>query len=694
MRKVHTLDACHLSSTHRGTMSNIIQGLPNSEGLTDSFSVDALNESKSLWSLVFECDRNALGRRSHNYPCEIFICDRLKGQHKTISSWYPEVRVDDCSFHLMENMEKKKNSGAKKEDLALFKKYYFSKTIAEAIINRTEFCNNISPSLLAYMNKSIFAGNSHPSRFCDAYVVSQAINNEGHFTNEREDVRASTWSESFNSALLKERSFPLPVLIYQVIIREYRRMNELLTLYMKWDEKGLRFPCSISQAVFLNTPIRTSNYQCILTGIHQGTCSYHLNDDHRHITHNINFSVKPLQCTDNCVLRTGIPCALAISFILFCEESVEDQIPHKFSIEAGIDVLKHSLGSLRDKPIFAINFNSLQISTPTIVPPHSRAPRGRPKKKRITKRTRKRIEVGNKLEIERRLAHTTPIEEQTRSNPNASNFERIDNNNVYKCSLCGGVHNRKQCLAPHDGMGKRMSTKEQDDFIKKGFLIIEIKPYGETIIPESPHQFQRMRQLSKFSTKEFEDENIDRLKQNIRESHYPNPPSSYQLRPRNNALSSNIVSTISRSTQLARSMSIPITQQSVITDVLSQHTNLSMEEAFSDADNYQEHIDADDEQKSSVKEHYTQQEETSSVASPEDEIDYDMHFSQDMATSVTNKIPLFPDWIINNVDVTIKFKSMKKHLFGKLIQCPDDLSKWKFIGNKDVAGFPVILSNF
>jgi hypothetical protein len=61
----------------------------------------------------------------------------------------------------------------------------------------------------------------------------------------------------------------------------------------------------------------------------------------------------------------------------------------------------------------------------------------------------------------------------------------------------------RNCRSPHDGIGNYISTSEQNAYLEEGFLIIEIKGIGQTVLPQNLQDFERMRQESSMSTTSF-----------------------------------------------------------------------------------------------------------------------------------------------------------------------------------------------
>ena len=95
------MDACHLSASERGCMTDIIQPLAGDEYLIDTFSVDAQNECRDTWHLSLTCDKQALVRSSDHSFCG----DRLKGQDAVNAYVYPELDFTKCHFHIKDNIK-------------------------------------------------------------------------------------------------------------------------------------------------------------------------------------------------------------------------------------------------------------------------------------------------------------------------------------------------------------------------------------------------------------------------------------------------------------------------------------------------------------------------------------------------------------------------------------------------------------
>jgi hypothetical protein len=86
---------------------------------------------------------------------------------------------------------------------------------------------------------------------------------------------------------------------------------------------------------------------------------------------------------------------------------------------------------------------------------------------------------------------------------NSDNNDEVNTRRVFSCRNCGEDHYMRNCRSPHDGMGNYISTSEQNAYLEEGFLIIEIKGIGQTVLPQNLQDFERMRQESSMSTTSF-----------------------------------------------------------------------------------------------------------------------------------------------------------------------------------------------
>ena len=71
------------------------------------------------------------------------------------------------------------------------------------------------------------------------------------------------------------------------------------------------------------------------------------------------------------------------------------------------------------------------------------------------------------------------------------------------CSLCGGDHQITQCNIPHNSLGKIMTSREQNNTMKEGYLIVEIQEYGKTILSKSLDEYNSMRESRLYTISEF-----------------------------------------------------------------------------------------------------------------------------------------------------------------------------------------------
>ena len=103
-------------------------------------------------------------------------------------------------------------------------------------------------------------------------------------------------------------------------------MKKILERYIYFRDKGKLFPAKVLDLIQINTPVNKKNY-VERTGHLRGSVFYTLVDSSRCKTRHIGLNFNPLQCTDNCVLHTGIPCPYAIVFISDCKLDVNEYVP-------------------------------------------------------------------------------------------------------------------------------------------------------------------------------------------------------------------------------------------------------------------------------------------------------------------------------------------------------------------------------
>jgi hypothetical protein len=151
-----------------------------------------------------------------------------------------------------------------------------------------------------------------------------------------------------------------------------------LTKYEGYSLKGLRLPPTVHAQLMADTGCsenyniqRTGNLMADVMRVHGGS------DPH---THRIDLKVKPVSCSRKCLQCNGHLCSHAIMYILDCGLDPIDFVPEKYTVAGGLKFLKISL---KNVPIndFSIDYGVLSGSTPPIIPPHSRIPKGRPRKK-------------------------------------------------------------------------------------------------------------------------------------------------------------------------------------------------------------------------------------------------------------------------------------------------------------------------
>ena len=91
--------------------------------------------------------------------------------------------------------------------------------------------------------------------------------------------------------------------------------------------------------------------------------------------HNTNSMFRQL-----CITKR-FPCAYAIVFMKHCTKEPHTFIQPKYTAATGSNALNLSLGRIKENSVPETNVTELKFCSPRIIPPHVRAPRGRPRKK-------------------------------------------------------------------------------------------------------------------------------------------------------------------------------------------------------------------------------------------------------------------------------------------------------------------------
>ena len=120
-------------------------------------------------------------------------------------------------YHIKENMKKGENGNATKTETEYVDKYVFSENSTTAATNKTELLTSVNSRTKEYIKESLFLNNSDPSCFCDTHVINSKQTQDDFPTEERKNVQSSQLSESFHSVMKKEISYPIPVLINEVL---------------------------------------------------------------------------------------------------------------------------------------------------------------------------------------------------------------------------------------------------------------------------------------------------------------------------------------------------------------------------------------------------------------------------------------------------------------------------------------------
>lgn len=149
----------------------------------------------------------------------------------------------------------------------------------------------------------------------------------------------------------------------------------------------------------------------------------------------------------------------------FVKLDIIDLLPNKYKLEYQRLLLGLSLPD--NHPVLSIDNDSLTfLHDPIILPPFSRAPRGRPHSRRL-----------EKGRVQRK---------------------------VHKCHKCGlPGHHTSTCNKATDGRGHYMEPAKQKTEIEEGFLVIPISTPSLTKVPKSLAEFHEMRKVSEYPTETF-----------------------------------------------------------------------------------------------------------------------------------------------------------------------------------------------
>ena len=202
------------------------------------------------------------------------------------------------------------------------------------------------------------------------------------------------------------------------------------------------------------------------------------------ITHNMNIgldeSIPRCDCK-NFVLE-GIPCQEACAFIMRMKMDPFDFARPYFRAETGLALATAGLSNTKVPVIVQSN---LYVSDPPIVAPLLLPIAGRPKKKRITKKSAKKA-MHRKLKYKARKSDIEIIAtNKATSLPNKPNQDEAKIRSEYKCSRCRKTgHTIQRCRERTDGRGNIMTKKEQDEE-NRLFCFIEIGGLGKTELPKS-----------------------------------------------------------------------------------------------------------------------------------------------------------------------------------------------------------------
>eukprot|EP00978_Attheya_sp_CCMP212_P027833 scaffold94169_cov62-Attheya_sp.AAC.5 len=261
----------------------------------------------------------------------------------------------------------------------------------------------------------------------------------------------------FHNSSIVQKPYPMPVFIAE-----------------KWDRDGFRLPTKTRKQLEVDTGLAV-DYTITCTGPQKASvkCVHSSADPH---VHDIDLSTPPFQWSQKCLERDGKLCSFAIMFIKYSGLDPVDFVPEKYTVAGGIKFLKVSLGQLETESKLHIKYADLNLSCPPIIPPHSQIPKGQLKKKQMTKDAKRRWYL---------------VQRDERRSQKAAEHET-----AVRITM-------RNCHSPHDGMGNYISTSEQNAYLEEGFLIIEMKGIGQTVLPQNLQEFEQMRLESSMSTTSF-----------------------------------------------------------------------------------------------------------------------------------------------------------------------------------------------
>ena len=411
-RVVGTCDATFMKTEERGIISEITRLGPCCEIHLDTVTVDAQNEGLDTWQFIFELEKKSKGHRSKK---EKIIKDRCKGQIRTLSKYHgPDINDDSlgircghCSYHMKQNLIEL-GKGVKNDVTNFESMMYASPTSNDFNDALIKFSTDSKPATNTYFQDSFMLNNSNPTLWAHS-----------HMYGECEDVFDASYSESFHSSIEKDhtRDSPtshVPELLY---CRERKILIEHLKLYNEMKRKNSKIPEDKRSILPKDYEIlvqnRTKNMNAFIIErfgeegelMAKVQKRLHINSK----VHIVNLITK--KCSLKCTQLYAIPCEEMCSFAHSLRMNPELLVDHKYTIEGGINFFKTALGyvesdvdtSTQSFEFFDKNLSmksceilqqELNISIPILLPGHGRTPKGRPHKKRKTKKMKQEGTIG------------------------------------------------------------------------------------------------------------------------------------------------------------------------------------------------------------------------------------------------------------------------------------------------------------
>ena len=358
-----------------------------------------------------------------------------------------------CHFHIQENI--KTEGGGTEDDKTFSRKLAHTTcpTSRENMKKKFRRTKKTSKKVKDYFKTSLYPESTK-------WVVNT-------MPGEKEGLFSCQPSESFHNAIkkVKIRECPMVYIPEMIIIREHNQITKEKRKYQDLIDHGKMLPKNLMLDIEWKSNLKPSQYAKSRTK-GNGISGNVTNKHHKfQVTHQINLSNSPPTCSNGCLRLYGTPCSEMCVYSNYTNQDIIALLPDKYKSQCQHHLLDLSLPD--NHPALNIDNDSLSIlHDPIILPPFSKAPRGRPHSKRLEKGHR----------VQRK-------------------------HNCQKCGLSG--HHKSTCTNPTDGLGHYMQPNTQKKSIGEGFLVIPISTPSLTKLPTSLSQFHEMRAESLYPTMIF-----------------------------------------------------------------------------------------------------------------------------------------------------------------------------------------------